>query len=336
MIFSEFEESELFCRFFCLRSSDNDKAIRSRPSTRLIAELGNLDSSRGGGVSQVAQFPFNRSVQFSHEDKLGMMSLNPFNKLMIVEPFIGADQNSSDPFGDLGKTGRQKIRHACGSMGITGPEFSMPEVFGESLKTEKRMIGRSTPFHGIVADPGSFLFSVDGQDRRVDIEDKARGNVVACCHAEQESVMQFAELRQEDWGQPQQEPPQGGGIGIGGQSREISEDTILLQEMSCLKTFDAQDHGVKNGQDRLADTEVVVSLLESKIGGQSLLHSKSSKKSVKEIYASKVSEIGITEGNRKMTGAFGHYNEPYLKSSFRCNPLNSSQSTNGTAFLRCD
>ena len=331
MIFSELEESELFRRFFRLRSSDNDKAIRSRPSTRLIAELGNLDSSRGGGVSQVAQFPFNRSVQFSHEDKLGMMSLNPFNKLMVVEPFIGADQNGSDPFGDLGETGGQKILHACGGIGITGPEFSMPEVFGDSLETEKRVIGRSTPFHGIVADPCSFLFSVDGQDRRVDVEDKSRRNVGACCHAEQESVVQCSEFEKCGGSQTQKETPEGRRIWIRREACQILKDTVVSQQLCGFETFDPQHHGIQDGKQHLTDAVVVVPLFPGDIFRNGGLETDAAQETVQEVDAPIVGQGAFAERNGQIARASWHGNESYFLSSFHSRPQISGQTRKNKA-----
>lgn len=331
MISSEFEESELFRRFFRLRSPDNDKAIRSRPSTRLIVKLGNLDSSRGGGVSQVAQLPFNRSVQFSHEDKLGMMSLNPFNELMIIKPFIGADQNGSDPFGDLGEASGQKIGHSGGGMGITGPEFSMPEVFSDSLETEKGVIGRSPLFHGIVADPGSFLFSVDGQDRRVDVEDKARGNVDARCHPEQESVVQCSEFEKCAGSQAQKETPEGRRVWIGRETCQILKDAVVVQQLCGFETFDPQHHGIQDGKQHLTDAVVVVPLFPGDIFGNGGLETDAAQETVQQVDASIVGQGAFAERNGQIARASWHWNESYFLSSFHSRPQISGQARENKA-----
>lgn len=331
MIFSEFEESELFCRFFRLRSPNNDKPVRVAPPIGLIAELGDLDSSRGGGVSQVAQFPFNRSVQFSHEDKSGMMRLNPFNELMIVEPFIGADQNGSGPFGDLGGTGGQKIRHAGGGMGITGPEFSMPEVFGDSLETEKRVVGRSTPLHGIVTDPGSFLFSVDGQDRRVDVEDKARGNVGTCCHAEQKSVVQCSEFEQCGGSQSQKETPEGRRVWIGREACQILKDAVVPQQLCGFETFDPQHHGIQDGKKHLADAVVVVPLFPGDIFGNGGLETDAAQETVQQVDSPIVGQGAFAERNGQIARTSRHGNESYFLSSFHSRPQISGQARKNKA-----
>ena len=56
-------------------------------------------------------------------------------------------------------------------MGIFRPKFSVPEIPGDPIETEKRMIGRTAPLFGVVADPSHFLFSIKDKNSRVQIED---------------------------------------------------------------------------------------------------------------------------------------------------------------------
>lgn len=279
----------------------------------------------------MAQFPFNRSVQFSHEDKLGMMSLNPFNELMIVEPFIGADQNGSDPLGNLGETSGQKIGYSGGGMGITGPEFSMPEVFGDTLETEKRVIGRSTPFHGIVADPGSFLFSVDGQDRRVDVEDKTWGNVGARCHAEQKSVVQRSKFEKCGGSQAQKETPEGRRVWIGREACQILKDAVVSQQLCGFETFDPQHHGIQDGKQHLTDAVVVVPLFPGDIFGKRGLETDAAQETVQQVDTPIVGQGVFTERNGQIARAPWHGNESYFLSSFHSSTQISGQARGNTA-----
>jgi hypothetical protein len=45
------------------------------------------------------------------------------------------------------------------------------KIFGDSVETNKKMVGRSTPLFWIVTDPSHLLFAIEGKDRRVQIED---------------------------------------------------------------------------------------------------------------------------------------------------------------------
>lgn len=336
MVLPLFEEGQLFGGFFGLRSSDDDEAIGMRPSKRLVMELGRFHASGGRGITKMREFPFDRSGQLGDEDEEGVMRLDPFHELMVVEPFIGTDQDGSDSFRDLGETSGQKVLRTGGGMGVPGSEFPMPEVFGDSFEAEERVIRGATSLERIIPDTGTLLLSIEDQDGGIDVEDEAGWDARACRHSKEESVMQFAEFWQKSGSQAKQEPSQGGGIGIGGQSGEVPEDAILLQEMGRLKTLNAQDHGVKKGQDRLADAEVIVSLLKSKVGGERLFESESRQKSVKKIHSSEMSQVRIAEGYDEMSGPFGHCNEPYLKSSFRCNRLTGPQNKNSAALVGLD
>jgi hypothetical protein len=56
-------------------------------------------------------------------------------------------------------------------MGIAGAKFSMPEILGDSIEAEKRMIRRATPLLGIVTNPGHLLFAIKDKNGGIQIED---------------------------------------------------------------------------------------------------------------------------------------------------------------------
>jgi len=56
-------------------------------------------------------------------------------------------------------------------MGISGPEFPVPEIFGHSIETEKGMIRGTPPFLGIVPDPSHFLFAIKDKNGGIQVED---------------------------------------------------------------------------------------------------------------------------------------------------------------------
>jgi hypothetical protein len=56
-------------------------------------------------------------------------------------------------------------------MGIARAEFSMPEIFGDSIETEKGMIRGTTPLLGIVTDPSHLLFAIKDKYGGIEIED---------------------------------------------------------------------------------------------------------------------------------------------------------------------
>jgi hypothetical protein len=56
-------------------------------------------------------------------------------------------------------------------MGIARTEFSMPEIFGDPIETEKGMIRGATPLLGIVTDPSHLLFAIKDENGGIQIED---------------------------------------------------------------------------------------------------------------------------------------------------------------------
>jgi hypothetical protein len=56
-------------------------------------------------------------------------------------------------------------------MGIARTEFSMPEIFGDPIETEKGMIRGATPLLRIVTDPSHLLFAIKDKYSGIQIED---------------------------------------------------------------------------------------------------------------------------------------------------------------------
>jgi hypothetical protein len=60
-------------------------------------------------------------------------------------------------------------------MGIARAEFSMPEIFGDPIETEKGVIGGATPLLWIVTDSSHLLFAIEDKDGGIQIEDHLGG-----------------------------------------------------------------------------------------------------------------------------------------------------------------
>jgi hypothetical protein len=56
-------------------------------------------------------------------------------------------------------------------MSIPRAKFSMPEILGDPIEAEKRMIRRATPLLGIVTDPSHLLFAIKDKNGGIQIED---------------------------------------------------------------------------------------------------------------------------------------------------------------------
>jgi len=62
-------------------------------------------------------------------------------------------------------------------MGIARTEFSMPEILGDPIETEKGVIRGAAPLLGIVTDPSHLLFAIKDKDGGVQIEDHLGGRL---------------------------------------------------------------------------------------------------------------------------------------------------------------
>jgi len=60
-------------------------------------------------------------------------------------------------------------------MGIARAKFPMPEILGDPIETEQRMVRRAAPLLWIVTDPGHLLFAIKDKHGGVQIEDHLRG-----------------------------------------------------------------------------------------------------------------------------------------------------------------
>jgi hypothetical protein len=76
-------------------------------------------------------------------------------------------------------------------MGIAGTKFPVPEVLGDSVEAEQRMIGRSSLFVGIVADMSHLPFAIEGKNGRVQIEDYLGRRVGFQDHGRKQPVVEF-------------------------------------------------------------------------------------------------------------------------------------------------
>jgi hypothetical protein len=76
-------------------------------------------------------------------------------------------------------------------VGIARAKFSVPEILGDPIETEQRMIRRTPPFLRIVTDPGHLLFSIKDKHGRIQIEDHLGRELGFCNHGEEKPVVEF-------------------------------------------------------------------------------------------------------------------------------------------------
>jgi len=146
---------------------------------------------------------------------------------------------------------------------------SFPNISCFAFEAEKGLIGRPSPFLWIVADPGSFLLTVDRKDLGIEIEDHRGERIGFHQEITSESIVEVLEGGEASRSKTFQKPPQSGWIWISGKTGHKLEDTVLFQEHIGFDPFQSKDDWVKDGEDGIADGITIVELLESNGFGES-------------------------------------------------------------------
>src|SRR5215510_2296742 len=214
VIAPELEQGQLLVRLFGLRSSNNYEAVRVKPANGLIIKFGCLHSCTHRDVFQMSQLAFDRSGEPGDDDKASF----------------------------------EQIQGTAGSMNISGAQLPMPEVFGSSLEAKQWMIRASSTLSGIVTDFCALLFSVDHKDGGIEVEDQARWQIGFGDHLGQEPVVEFAQPCQSLGCHAKQETSEGAGVGVSRQSAQVPKDTIVLQQLCCLDSFETKNDWVEDGK----------------------------------------------------------------------------------------
>lgn len=312
----EFEQGQLLVRLFGLRSSNNYEAARMKPANGLIIKFGCLHSWTHRDVFQVSQLAFDRSGESGNDDKASFVVFQPLDNPAVVKPFVGADDHRSDCRRDFGKASLEQIQGTAGSMNISGAQLPMPEVFGSSLEAKQWMIRASSTFGGIVTDFCALLFSVDYKNGGIEVEDQARGQMGFGDHLGQEPVVEFAQPCQSLGCHAKQETSEGAGVGVSRQSAQVTKDTIVLQQLCCLDSFETKNDRVEDGKQQFANGVAIVPLGQGHFFGNGCFEADTSQKTMQQIDATEMGEPYSTKGDRQFSWPFWHPNEPYLLGSF--------------------
>src|SRR4030065_1211443 len=110
-------------------------------------------------IRQAGELSLYRLCKPCHNDKESFLRLDVFDGLVIERPFVCADENALHGGRHFGKRRSQKFDSPRSSMYIAGTKFSVPEVLGNAVEAQKRVVGRPAPLLGVVADQCHLLLS---------------------------------------------------------------------------------------------------------------------------------------------------------------------------------
>src|SRR5262245_47065320 len=316
VIAPELEQSQLLVRLFGLRSSNNYEAVRMKPANGLIIKYGCLHFCTHRDVFQVIQLAFDRSGEPGADDQASFAHLQPLDDPAVANAIVGSNDHLADQRWNFGKASFEQIQGAAGSVNISGTQLPMPEVFGSSLEAKQWMIGAASTLGGIVTDFCALLFSVDHKDGGIEVEDQARWQLGLGDHPGQEPVVEFAQPCQSLGCHAKQETSEGAGVGVSRQSAQVPKDTIVLQQLCCLDSFETKNDRVQDGKQQFPDGVAIVPLGQGHFFGNCCFEADTSQKTMQQIDATEVGEPYSTKGDRQFSWPFWHPNEPYLLGSF--------------------
>src|SRR6266536_1232072 len=323
-ILAHLEERQLLAGLFRLGSPHHHKAVTFVQSEWLVEELGGGNVSPMRAVAQAGEPLLDGLSQLGGDHKASPSLLQPGNGLVIVETLVGTDDNLSYPGGDLGKASLEEIANPGRRISMTWTQLPVPEVLRLSFETKQRMVRSSSRLERVITNICGFLFSVNDQRGRVQVENQTPGPARPDTHLGQKAIVELAQPRQRLRCHPQEKPSQGRGIRVVRQAAQVLKDTIGLQQMRGLDPFETENNRINDRQQQFADAVAVVPLGQTNIFCDRFLETNLRQETMKQIDATIVSQALIAKRDSKFSGSFRHANESYLRGSFHSQTQKSS------------
>jgi hypothetical protein len=308
---TQLEQVELPGRLLRDRSPDHDEPTRPRPALGLVEELRRGDLARDPVIPQRAEPPLDRPGEARHHHVLRAAGLQRLDDLVIEEGGIGPDAHLPDLHWQLGpRLGQQRERDRR-YVGVAWMEAGGPHVPCRPLEAKQGQVRGAAPLLRIEADGSLLLAAVDGEHRRVEIEDHPR--LGGHLGAERCAV---PVVQPHEAGEPyaaaeaMQEPAERGCLRVAGEPHQVLEHAIAAQGLRRLDPTEAEDQRVEQRHEHLADPVTVVALGELDVPLQGGPHPESLEKSLDEEQPAEVRQPGGSEDNAEFPRSSGHFREP--------------------------
>lgn len=136
--------------------------------------------------------------------------------------------------------------------------------------------------------------------------------------------MEFAQPCQSLGCHAKQETSEGAWVGVSRQSAQVPKDTIVLQQLCCLDSFETKNDWVKDGKQQFADGVAIVPLDQTYLCCNRILESNAGQKTTKQIHPAIMGESLVSKRNNQFSRPLGHPGEPYLLGSFHRDRRKSS------------
>lgn len=270
---------------------------------RLVQTFGYRQSTSNLSIPQPWDASSERPRQPRHDDELAPVRLDGADHFVVVKARIRAHPYLTRRSGQLRKAGPEQPNGSTGGMHIACAEFPLPEISGLPLEADEGMIRGSAALARIVPNMRSLLMPVQGQHRRVQIEQHAPQWPGPLTQSGEQAIVQATQLGQSPDGEASEEPSQRSGIGIGRQPRECLEDPIVAEQLGRLDAFQPEDDRVQQGEQHLGDAVRVVSLREPHLGVEALTHMQVVEEAVEEKNTTIPRQVIAGKGDANVPGA---------------------------------
>lgn len=178
----------------------------------------------------------------------------------------------------------------------------MPAISGLAFEAHQGMIRGAAALARIVPDVRFFLVPVQGQDRRVQVEQHAAQRLGALAQFREQAIMQVAEFREATQGEAVEKPSQRSGIRVSRQPGQGLEDPVVAQQLSRLDAAQPKDDRIQQSEQHLRNTVGVVALRETYLSVEVLAQMQPVKETLEEKDASVSRQMIAGEGDPDVLG----------------------------------
>ena len=252
---------------------------------RLVLALGDRQTPVHLGKGQSDDEGFQRTRQSGDDDKLAPTRFDRPCHFVVEDPRICAHPYLTQRGGQLLEAGPQQPDGPGGGMHVARAEFAVPKVPGLPLEADQRMVRGPAALPRIVASTRLLLMAVQGQDRRVQIEQHPPQRPRALTQLGEQAVVQAPEPGQSANGEALEKTPQRRGIGICRQPCERLEDAVALQQLGGLDPSQPQDDWVEQREQHLGNRISVVALGKANLLVETLAQMQALEKAVEQKHA---------------------------------------------------
>jgi len=274
----------------------------------LVSKLGHFEPALELVEARRPRPLFDWPVFFGDDNIAQALIFQASDELAAEESRIGPNTNAraADMRRHLGQATLKKENHSGVGRSIARSQRAVPKLLAISLEAQQRMIRAAALLFGIVANPGSLLMAIEGQDHGVQIEDQTGGNFGEPEELAPQLVVQTDQLADGFDRQALQKPAQRGLIRKTTEPKKIDEGSVVLQQLGLVDAAQPGDRRVEQSQDQVGRTVIGVALRQLDLALEQSPQAKSLAKTVHKHQAAKVRQMLLVERKAQCSQGFWH------------------------------